>query len=318
MADDVEDELHDPVSLADLAAARLVFGSGPYGHAATGERASLERITREDVERQSMRLYRPDNAILVMTGDVDPDAAFALAERAFGDWARPAGDPPALAAAGSSTGGRRIAVDVPGAREATVMVTGPSIGRLNPLRYAVEVAVSVLGGGYSSRLNREIRIKRGLTYEARSEVEELYGAGLFSAAAETENAHAAEVAGLMLDELKTLAATAPPAEELAARKAALIGELGRNEETSEALAEHLARDAVYDTGPGENGGYAQKIEAVTGEEVQRAAAGLSDPSRIDLLVVGDARTFVPALIARFGAVEVISADRLDLASPDLR
>jgi zinc protease len=310
--------MQDPDQLTDFAVAPLVFGKGPYGHAMGGLPRSLARITRADIVRQHARLYRPDNAILILTGDVDPETGFALAERAFGDWAKPAGAPPLAAVNGPAPRGRTIVINLPGADEATVTVAGRSIGRLDPAYYAVEVANSMLGGGYSSRLNTEIRIKRGLSYDAGSQVDERYRTGLFSATAQTDNASAPEVAGLMLAQLLTLGATAPPADELAARKAALIGEFGRDAETSADMADLLADDAVYGVPLEELARYPQRIEAVTSAEAQAAAGRLADAPRTDVLIVGDARRFLPALRRRFAKIQVVSAGKLKLDSPSLR
>jgi zinc protease len=105
---------------------------------------------------------------------------------------------------------------------------------------AGEVANAVLGGGYSSRLNQEIRIKRGLSYGAGSAFEARRQAGLLRATVQTKNASAAEVVGLLHAEIDGLAAAPVPEPELAARKATLIGGFSRKVETTEGLASQLA------------------------------------------------------------------------------
>jgi zinc protease len=310
--------LQDPGSITDFALAPLVFGRGPYGHVMSGLPKSLAQIDRADVLRQHQRLFRPDNAVLVLTGDVEARAAFALAERVFGDWTAPTGAPPAPAENTASPTGRAIAIDSPGAEEASVTVAARSIGRTDPAYYAVEVANAVIGGGYGARLNEAIRVKRGLTYDAGSEVDEFSRAGLFSATAQTRNGSAAEVAELMLGQLQALRNSPPAPQELAARKAELIGDYDRHIETSADLAAILASDAIYGFDVGEVARYPRAIAAVTADEVRAAAARLADPERTDLLVVGDAKTFLPAMRARFGDVEVIGADKINFASPDLR
>ncbi|MFX8585654.1 insulinase family protein, partial [Acinetobacter baumannii] len=89
-----------------------------------------------------------------------------------------------------------IAIDLPGSGQAAVLVAAPSIRRSDPDYYKVEVANGVLGGGYSARLNEEVRVKRGLSYGAGSRVTEMAKAGMFSASAQTKNESAVEVADL--------------------------------------------------------------------------------------------------------------------------
>ncbi len=109
--------------------------------------------------------------MLVIAGDVTPEAGFALAEEALGAWAKPATPLARRRRRGRSAFRRaRVAIDMPKIGQAVVL-----LGRVGPSRLADDyfptvVANNVLGGGYSARLNAEIRIKRGLSYGANSSV----------------------------------------------------------------------------------------------------------------------------------------------------
>ena len=81
--------LGQPGAIARFVAARIVFGDTPYGHPIGGTPESLARISRGDIAKMHSRFYRPDNAILVIGGDIRPKDAFALATRYFGDWQKP-------------------------------------------------------------------------------------------------------------------------------------------------------------------------------------------------------------------------------------
>src|SRR6185503_7584393 len=78
--------LGDPGSIARFVAARVVFGDSAYGHPLSGTNESLTRITPDDIVKLHSRFYRPDNAILVIGGDISAKEAFALGTRYFGDW----------------------------------------------------------------------------------------------------------------------------------------------------------------------------------------------------------------------------------------
>src|SRR6185295_9914136 len=109
----------EPGSIARFVAARVVFGDSPYGHPISGTTESLTRITGADIAKMHGRFYRPDNAILVIGGDITAKDAIALATKYFGDWQKPATPLPALSAAmdtaAAAKPGRIVVIDKPDA-----------------------------------------------------------------------------------------------------------------------------------------------------------------------------------------------------------
>ena len=88
--DDIIVELGEPGSIARYVASRIVFGDAPYGKPLSGTPESIARISRADIVKFHSRYYRPDNAILILGGDIKAANGFKLAEQYFGDWKRPA------------------------------------------------------------------------------------------------------------------------------------------------------------------------------------------------------------------------------------
>ncbi|PTS91589.1 pitrilysin family protein, partial [Caulobacter sp. HMWF009] len=88
-----------PGSLAAYATAPVLYAGSAYGHVAGGTPGSLPKIKRDDLVKLHAAAWRPDNAVLVLTGNLSPEAGFALAESAFGGWKKPATPPPAAPAA---------------------------------------------------------------------------------------------------------------------------------------------------------------------------------------------------------------------------
>jgi zinc protease len=311
--------MSEPSSLAGWTASRAVYGAAPYGAPLSGAPGSLAAMTPKDAVDFHGVWWRPDLSTLVLSGDITPEEGFGLAERWFGDWARPSAAAPALPApAGAPQPPRVIVVDLPKSGQAAVVVTRRGLERRDPRYYPALVADQVLGGGYSSRLNLEIRVKRGLSYGANSTMVFRRAPGPFLASTQTKNQSATEVAELIEQQMKAMAATPASPEELKARQSALVGEFGRRVETNSGVAGAVGALALYGIDLGELGRYVDKVTAVTPGEVQQVSAEVLDPAPASVVVVGDAQTFLPALKARFPNVEVIPISEFDLDSPTLR
>jgi zinc protease len=316
--DGLQVELQEPGALARYVAAVTVFGGTPYGHVLGGSPTSLPRITRADVAALHSAFYRPDNAVLVLTGDITPEQGFALAQKVFGAWTRPSAPLPPAPGATSAAPPRVVVVDLPGTGQAAVSVALPAIARADPRYYPGMVANNLLGGGYSSRLNQEIRIKRGLSYGAGSSLDARRLTGPFGATAQTKNESAPQVVDLIFAELKRLRAAAPTAPELTARQAVLTGGFGRTIATADGLASYLSGLALQGVPLGELKLYEGKVRAVDPPAVERFADEVLDPARASIVVAGDAKLFVDALRAKYPALEVVKASELNLDSPTLR
>ncbi len=309
--------LKDGPQLAGLVASRAVFGTGPYAPPLEGTPASLKAITRGDIAAAYTRGWAPDRATLVMVGDVTPAVARTLALATLGDWKATgkAATPPVGAAFAKP---RVIVVDMPEAAQAAVVVARPGITRADPRYYALAIGNTVLGAGFSSRLNQEIRIKRGLAYGASSSVQARRLPGIIAARTQTKNATADEAIALIVAEMTRLGAAAVPVAELDTRKAVLIGSFGAITETNGELASLLSEYAAQGVPLTEVGDYVRRIQAIDAGEVQAAAATLFDPKPASIVVVGDARQFAGPLRARYPMVEVISETAINLDAPDLR
>jgi zinc protease len=312
-------EMQSPRSLAAFVATKVLFEETPYGHYIGGTPESLKKIARADIVRFYDRYYRPDNAVLIIGGDVKPAAAFALAETRLGGWPKPstpkpASDPQKL----EKKTPRVVVVDMPDAGQASVVVTLPAMRRVDPAYHSALVTNSVLGGGYSSRLNQEIRIKRGLSYGAGSAFRLRRDAGSFVARAETKNESADEVADLLMEELAKLGTTDIADVELTPRKAVLIGEFGRSLETSAGLVDSLSELALYGLPLDEINRYIGSVQKVTAADVRSFAAGRLAGAGASVVIVGDAKKFLDALKPKYPNIEVIPIGELDLNTAKLR
>jgi zinc protease len=307
----------DPGQVLGFATAPVAYAGTSFAHAAGGTPQTLKRLTRDDLATFHARHWRPDNAMLVLTGDISPEDGFALAQKVFGDWPRPAEPLPPRAGAAPSAPPRDIAIDLPDAGQAAVAVTKPAITRADPRYYPALVANAVLGGGYSARLNEEIRVKRGLSYGAGSSLAARRSLGSFTAQAQTRNDAAPEVAGLIKAGMAGMATAPPSPEELQARKLSLIGDYGRNIATAAGLGEALQNLALYGVDLSELKTYPDKVSAVTAADVQAVSRSVLGPSGASTIVVGDGKLFLDKLKAADPTLQVIPIAAFDPESASL-
>ncbi|MGZ5248842.1 MAG: M16 family metallopeptidase [Caldimonas sp.] len=308
----------NPGTLAGLAAVRLAYGSGAWGHPASGTPASLPRIRRDDIVALHAANYRPDRAVLILAGDVSPESGLALARRHFGTWTAPSGTPAGMPPAPSLAESPAVAVvDMPAAGQAAVALALPLPPRQGTERATGDVLNAVLGSGYSSRLNQEIRIKRGLSYGAGSRIESRGPGALFQASVQTKNESAAEVVQLLNAELDRMMQSPASADELAARKATLIGGFSRSVETTAGLADAIRGLVVTGRSPAELKTRIASLEAVSADDVQRYAAAHLGAAGRRIAVAGVAERFGAALEAAAHGVVTVRQDELELEQPGL-
>ena len=312
--------LGDPGSIARFVAARVVFGDSPYGHPVSGTAESLTRITAPDITKMHSRYYRPDNAILVIGGDINAKDGIALATKYFGDWQKPTTPLPTLSAPKEDTTaktGRIVVIDKPDAGQAAVYLARTGINRKDTDYFRGIVTNSVLSG-YSGRLNQEIRIKRGLSYGAGSVLDTRREVGPFVASAQTKNESGAVVADLLLGEIGRLSSSPPADVELTPRKAVLIGGFSRNLETVNGLVGQVGSLALYGLSLDEINRYINNVQAITTADIQKFAGTRLDAKTSNIIIVGNAKAFLPELKKKYPNVEVIPIAELDLNTALLR
>lgn len=310
--------LRQPGTLARLTAARVVFGDSAYGHSPNGTPESIKAVDAGQIHRFYASRYQPRNATLVFGGDITPEAAFAHAAQFFSDWKpQPSAGLKAPTPAARQKGARVVVVDKPDAGQAAVSVGRATIRRADK-QYAIgRVANAVLGEGYSSRVNQEVRIKRGLSYGARSNLGSRKDSGFFFASAQTRNDAAPEVATLIKGEIHRLATEPIAASELITRKAALSGNYARGLETGAGLVSAVASLVSCDLPLSDLNSYLPRVESATPADIQRFAAKNLGTADTSIIIVGDARQFLAELRKDFAKAEVIPVDKLDLNKASL-
>lgn len=317
--DNLTYNLKQPGFLANYVASAYSFGE----HPANGTPASINSIKREDITLFHQKNFEPQNAVLIFAGDITTAKAEALANQYFGKWINQSGKraDEKINTSPKSAEKRILVVDLPNAGQAAVNYTKnlQNVSRVKQnLFFPATVLNSLLGGGYSSRLNQEIRIKRGLSYGAGSNFAWRDGYSNFGTRTQTKNESAAEVAELVLAEVNKLADGAIAESELTPRKSVLTGSFGRNLETTQGLAAAVADLYSFGLPSSELNSYMNSVQTISDRQIKDFAA--TSLLGGDIVIVGDYAKFRDDLAKRFPnqKVEVIKAEELDLSKENLR
>jgi zinc protease len=298
-------DLDDAGLLADRAVQKALWGSHPYGHDVAGNTVSVERLTREDVVAFHRARFGPHVSRLVLVGAVDVPTARPLVERAFAGWkGGPSAPefPPSLEAAPGQ--GRVLVVDRPTQTQAQVRLGGFAYRRGDPVTFAAQVMNGALGGGFTSRLVREVRVKRGLSYGVGSGFETLHAGGSFSVSSFTKVKTTRALLDVTLGEVARMRERGPTSAEMKKAQEYLAGLFPLRVETNEAVASAITDQWLYSLGEGWVDGYRSRIRAVTRSEASQAAARFCFPLPPAVVLVGPAEALHRAGEA-FGEVTVV-------------
>ena len=308
----------DPDFVASTLFDRLVYGFHPYGLPGNGTPETLAGIGREDLLAYHRRYFVPNNMILAVVGDTTNEEAFAMAEKVFGGWPRseltmpkPI-DPPAPTR-------RIVVIDKPDAVQTEIRIGQLAIPRNHRDYLAWDLAVKILGGEGANRLHQVLRSRRGLTYGASAEAQAMKQAGDYVAETDTRTETTGEALRLAVDEFSHLQRDRVSERELGDAQAFLAGTFPLTIETPNEIATQVLNAVFYGLPLSEIAIFRERVQAVTPDDIQRVAQAYIRPDRLSIVLVGNARAFVPQLRALgFTDFEVIPLEQLDLMAGALR
>jgi zinc protease len=316
--DELTVSLEQPGQLARVAATRAILGTQPYGHSVAGTPASLRRVKRPDLTNHHARFYQPSRTVLIVSGSLSSEEVFAFAEKHFGDWKEVTSKTPGAETTPASVPEpAAILIDMPDAGQAAVYIGRATPSRRNDDYYIGQVANGILGGGFSARLNREIRIKRGLSYGCGSRLSAYRGAGMFGAATQTKNESAAEVIEVIRAELSRLGKELVPEAEFSARRSVITGSFQRELETNEGYVKRIADFVVHEQPIDSFTTAIARIEEVKPSEVQSFAQQEFDADSMTVVVVGKGQECKESLGEVLPKLRTVPQSKLNLESAKL-
>jgi len=282
-------------AIANIAFPAIIYGNAhPYGAPAIGTETSVKSLITADLRSYYQANYAPNNATMIIVGDVNPAQIEQRISSLFGNWQRrdvpqlKYGEPPK---AGTTT---IYLIDKPGAAQSSFRIGAVGVPRSTKDYFALTVMNTILGGSFTSRLNQNLRENRGYTYGAGSRFDMRREAGPFLASAEIVTAKSDSALLEFLKELNGIRQSVP-ADELSRAKRYLQLQLPGNFETTQQIAAALVPVAQYNLPLDYYNNYVQNVEAVTQADVARVAQQYIHPGSLAIVIVGDRKTIEQAL-----------------------
>jgi zinc protease len=281
----------DPETQASNRFFQLFFSAHPYAHPTDGTIEGVSAITPRDLKLFTATHWVKGGAKVTVAGDVDAKTLTPLLKSVFDPLPDHEPPPPSLVRKFGGPATASVAMAVP----QSVIVFGlPGIRRADPDYLAGYVANHIVGNGdFSARLTNEVREKRGLTYSISTSFGDFREAGYIVGDVATKNGSVAETIGLIRSVLADYAANGPTAAELADAKTYLTGSFPLAFASNTGIANQLnsfQRDGLPI-------GYVARrnslVEALTLDDVKRAAKRLFDPSHIVVVVAGPPNSAKP-------------------------
>ena len=302
---EIEESRSQPEFVASEQISKAVFGNDPYGFTLP-QPANVSALKREDLKHYAATWYAPNNATLIVVGDLDPNAAFAAVTKSFGSWAK-VELPKVPPSAPAKREKRQITfIDRPGSVQSVIVIGALAPPRKDPDYIPLRTANMVYGGAFYSRLTRNIREQKGYTYSPFSSADTRRRAGIFYAQASVRNEVTGPAILEMLYELDRMRVSPVTDEELQSAKTFSNGTLALEMETQSGFANRIASIYTYGLSRDFLPTFGTKLNALTPADIQRVAAKYFDTYRGAIVIVGDFSK-VKDQVAPFGDVTVATA-----------
>ncbi|MFL5501265.1 MAG: M16 family metallopeptidase [Gemmatimonadaceae bacterium] len=293
--------------LASDAFVRAAFDStAPFSRPASGTPSTLGPLTRDDVVNWHRSMYSPSAATLLLVGDINRAEAQDIAQQAYGAWAsspvtRSTVENPIRA----STGTRVILVDRPGSVQSSIVVGQPGF-RATDADYLSMVALNhVLGGGFSSRINMNLREKHGYTYGAFSGLDIRPGAGAFRITSDVRTSSTDSALVEAVNEYKRISTEDVPTTELTGMVNNLVSSFPNAVQTVQGLAGRMQQLIIWGLPLDFYTSYRERLAAITPADLRTVASSRLTPNNIIVVVAGDLSKIEAPIRARnLGTVEV--------------
>jgi len=275
----LEEGLQEPATLAQNAFYTALYPDHPYGHPLSGDIASVNQLTRDDVIRFYQQYYVASNALIALVGDIDKEQAHKIAEQLVGQL--PTGNVAVLLDLASTAPVVSEAIHFP-SQQTTIYLGQVGITPADPDYFPLMVGNYTLGsGGMVSRLFHEVREQKGLVYGIHSSFMPLLARGPFSLKLQTRNEEAQNAIDLTCEVVKQFVQHGPTDAELSAAQKNILGGFPLELASNSNILGQLIRIGFYHLSLNYLDTYRDKIAAVSKSQI---CAAFQKHVRLDQLV----------------------------------
>ena len=303
--EEVKLERTQPGFLASERLRKVLFGAHPYAQVSPSEE-QVAAYKRGDLLSVYRDFYTPENALLLMVGDFQPDAMLKTIEKVFGAWAGKKPEAKTAASPAQPRGRRVHLVHVPGAVQTQIVAGCHAITRKHPDWVKLGLTNSLYGGAFNSRLVMNIREDKGYTYSPRSGVNAFRQHGYFSVSAAVRNDVVAASLTEIFYEIDKLRSLPVPGPELADAQNYLSGVFSMGLATQNGLLSQLSVAALNELPEDYLETYREKVRSLTPDDLLATARKYFDSANMQVVVVGD-RSQIESQATLFGEVGAFNA-----------
>jgi zinc protease len=304
-----------PSFLASERLSRIIFGQHPYATiSATPE--SLDAMTRDKLMSFHRSMFIPNNAVLLVVGNVKRDAVLKRVNDLFGKWAKGQAATENFPAPPARNARAVYIVDRPGSAQSNIVIANTSINRASPDYFPMLVMHTVLGANASSRLFMNLREAKGYTYGAYSNLDTRRFAGTFRSTAEVRTPVTGASLKEFFYELERIRTEPVSEKEIRDAKAYLTGVFPIRIETQEGLIDQFVQIKMYGLPADYLQTYRERVNSVTAAEIQRVANQNVTPDKVAIVIVGDAAAVSDQIKPYAQTVELydISGKRMEMSN----
>ncbi len=285
----------DPRDIAPRVTSLALFGPNhPYGYPEVGTEAAVKAMTRDDMMAFWKQNYVPNNAALIVSGDITMPQLRAFVDKAFTSWQKGTPARPKLDLPTTPTG-KVVIVDTPGAPQTQVRVAALGAPRSSSDFRPMQLLNIPLGGNFASRINMNLREKNGYTYGANSQFTFRRAAGTFQVGSGIRTDVTGPAITEIINELKGILDRPLSGEELTTAKDGLSNSLPGAFETNANAVANYSNVFTYDLGLDYYANYAEQVRAVTLAQTSAAAKKYIVPNQMVIVAVGDKSKIEPEL-----------------------
>ena len=303
--EEVKLERTQPGFLAGERLRKVLFGAHPYSQVSPSEE-QVAAYKRDDLLSVYREFYTPENGLLLLVGDFQPEAMLKTAEKVFGAWHGKKPETKSFPAIAHPRGRRVYLVHLPGAVQTQILAGCHAITRKHPDWIRLGLTNSLYGGAFNSRLVMNIREDKGYTYSPRSGVNALRQHGYFTVSAAVRNDVVAASLTEIFYEMDKLRSVPVPEQELLDAQNYLSGVFSMGLATQNGLLGQVAVVALNELPDDYLETYRQKVRALSPVDLIETARKYLDSANMQIVVVGD-RTQIESQAALFGELEVFDA-----------